>query len=267
MVSNHLKSDLYNRLSEFLFNTHKFSNDFFIAKVMLEKLSSFPDVSLDEVAYLANTTGASVTKFCQKLGYQGFIDLKNDTFQYADNSLSNILFINDEASVKDSINNFITFSNTLLTNMFNAFDEEQILRITKKIKRNSKITIFSNIYGIAASRLVTELMIPFNITVYEIERKSELEVIKEILHFSDLVFVISLSGTWAINTFNNTDITNEELDKVVVLNHSNTISIPFFEIVSLSNVGNFYTSSLITNSALQAFFVLLAIHLNKNIDN
>ena len=72
------KSGLQVILSEYLFNIKKFDTNFIIAKVMLDRLSEFPDISIEKIAYLANTTPATVTKFCKKLGYDGFLGIKQD---------------------------------------------------------------------------------------------------------------------------------------------------------------------------------------------
>ncbi|MFV0393510.1 MAG: MurR/RpiR family transcriptional regulator, partial [Coprobacillaceae bacterium] len=258
MNNNYVKSNIRIKLIEFLFNTHKLGTDFFIAKIMLEKTFDFPEVTIEEVAYLANTTPASVSKFCKKLGYSGFIELRSDTLKYDNGNLFHPIFYNKEKlSIDQTLDVFLQSSTKLLKNLFSIYDQHQIERIAKRLQHSKKVTVFSGIHGFAASNLFVELMFPFNITVYEIERDSELSVIENALAFSDLVFVISLTGKFANKTFS-TYFSKEDLQKIIVLNHSDTIHIECSEVISLSKVDNFFTSSYISSNALESFFILLA---------
>ncbi|MBS5370500.1 MAG: MurR/RpiR family transcriptional regulator, partial [Coprobacillus cateniformis] len=56
---------------------------------MLDRLYEFPDITIEEIAYLANTTPSSVTKFCKRIGYNGFTNIKSDAF-FQNNNLEYI---------------------------------------------------------------------------------------------------------------------------------------------------------------------------------
>ena len=65
---NYYHSPLYIKLSEYLFCCRKASVYVNIALVMLKKIREFPTIYIEEIALLANTTPASVTRFCKVLG-------------------------------------------------------------------------------------------------------------------------------------------------------------------------------------------------------
>lgn len=263
MISTHIKSGVRIKLTEFLFNTHKLSTDFFIAKIMLEKVFEFPNVTIEEISYLSNTTPASVTKFCKKLGYHGFVELRTDEQKYDNGYIFNPFFKNSHAlSIEDSLDSFLCSNNTLLKELFMGFDKVQVENIAKKLHQTKKVTVFSGLHGFAASNLFVELMIPFNIHVYEIERSSENLVIENAISFSELVFIISLTGRWA-NTILSLPLTKEEKDKIIVLNYRNTVPMTCREVVTLGHVDNFFTSNYISSNTLQAFFILLTAYLSK----
>jgi|GEM_PF-6099976 len=84
-MENDKKMQIHLRLVECMFDNRKQDVNGSIARVMISKLNRIHDITLDEIAYLAHSSPASVTKFCKKLGYASFKDLKADyqQFQYA----------------------------------------------------------------------------------------------------------------------------------------------------------------------------------------
>ena len=74
-----IKARFRNKLCEHMFRLKKRDADYAIACVLLDKLEVFPDVTIDEVAFLAHTSASSVTKFCKKLGYSGFAEISQPT--------------------------------------------------------------------------------------------------------------------------------------------------------------------------------------------
>jgi Transcriptional regulators len=262
MSKTYLKSNVRIKLTEYLFNTHKFGTDFFIAKTMLEKAFEFPNVTIDEIAFIANTTAPTVSKFCKKIGYQSFAELINDNTKVEHGSIINVFHAG--YSVDKSLRTFLNLSNELFNIFFNAFNKEQIERIVKRLGNCRKITIFSGLHGFASAHLFTELMNSFNIPVYELKRDSEISIIKDAIKFSDIVFAISLTGKWATKTFSTNSFEQADLDKIIILNHSDTITLPVSEIVSFSSIDGFYSTAYISSNSLQAFFILLATYLGQN---
>lgn len=69
-------NNAYIRLMIFLYTAEKSTVDFEIAMVLLKNYNRFPDILIEDIAKLANTTPASVTKFCHKLKYKNLPRIK-----------------------------------------------------------------------------------------------------------------------------------------------------------------------------------------------
>lgn len=75
-------SQVYIRLNEHLFKCKKYDLNFLITKVLIERIDEFPNIYIEEIAYAAQTTPASITKFCKKLGYTSFKEMRCDLDNY-----------------------------------------------------------------------------------------------------------------------------------------------------------------------------------------
>lgn len=250
------------KLSEYLFNINKFDTNFIIAKVMLDRISEIPDISIDKIAYLANTTPSTVTKFCKKLGYDGYASIK------AENQIPKLNTFLTNNDYKENCTSPLEFYSLYSDQikivydlLYEQFDHQQIARIAWQLSFCKKVTIFTGLHGFAATNLFNEMMRTFDIIVYEINRNSEISIIKSSIEQSDMIFIISLTGKWVKDNMTslNKDFFQKYLSKIVVL--SNDASLPFKEIINFSAITNFYDSNYISSNSLQAFFILLASYL------
>jgi len=105
------KLSVHIRLVEYLFKNRKLDTNFSIARVMIIKVNEFPNVTIDEIAYLAHTTPGSVTKFCKKLGYKSFKELRTDRLNYRYANLFRDMFSIAESKGIDSALNFFIIEN------------------------------------------------------------------------------------------------------------------------------------------------------------
>lgn len=253
------KSSLQVVLSEYLFNIKKFDTNFFIAKIMLDRLSEFPNISIEKIAYLANTTPATVTKFCKKIGYDGFHDIKRDSY------IESYSFIWDYI---DDINKPIDFFQlytqqikNIYDNLYEQYNHSQIERIAFQLSCSQKITVLTGNHGFTASNLFSEMLRPFHITNYVVDRHSDISIIQNLIHQSDMIFIISLSGKWMKRNFMkiDTNIIERNKQKIVVLSFDSTIS--EFTLVDFSFISKFFDSTFISSNAIQVFFILVVSYL------
>lgn len=253
------KSSLQVVLSEYLFNIKKFDTNFFIAKIMLDRLSEFPNISIEKIAYLANTTPATVTKFCKKIGYDGFHDIKRDSY------IEPYSFIWDYI---DDINKPIDFFQlytqqikNIYDNLYEQYNHSQIERIAFQLSCSQKITVLTGNHGFTASNLFSEMLRPFHITNYVVDRHSDISIIQNLIHQSDMIFIISLSGKWMKRNFMkiDTNIIERNKQKIVVLSFDSTIS--EFTLVDFSFISKFFDSTFISSNAIQVFFILVVSYL------
>lgn len=257
------KTGLQVILSEYLFNIKKFDTNFIIAKVMLDRLSEFPDISIEKIAYLANTTPATITKFCKKLGYDGFLDIKQE---------NHIKFYGITQEYINEINEPIGFYNAytnqirnIYDHLYLLFDHEQISRIAWQLSYCKKVAVLTGHHGFTATNLFSEMLRSFNILCYEIDRHSDISVIENALDQSDMTFIISLSGKWIKKELTeiNEQVFKRNQNNIIVLSYDSSISLS--NLIDFSFIPNFFDSTFISNNSIQVFFILLVSYLTIEI--
>lgn len=266
-MENNDVATLQVRLTEYLFNIKKFDTNFVIAKVMLDKLSDFPDISIEEVAYLSNTTPSTVTKFCKKLGYLGFSQIKEEkTVVQFPGLTKNILDKHLCQNPKEFYDYFTQSTQELYESLYILFDHQQMHRLAKQLSQCKKIVVYTGFHGFSSANLFCEMMRSFDIIVYEVDREAEYSLIEKTYQLADMVFIISLTGFWLNKIFKHTDrtIITNNYDKSVLLSYNSISSdYSFGEVVDFSHISGFFESNYISSHVLQSFFILLTAYLTE----
>ncbi len=255
MNERNIRMNLQNKLSEYLFSLKKLDVNFMIAKIMIDKLNEFPNVTIEEIAYLANTTPSSVTKLCKRIGYNGFSDMrvsdksKNTIFPYH--------YVGKDYSRSEFIDDYMYTVNQIYHNIENYLNKKDILDIANKIKKGKRITIISTIFGYNSFMTFNEFMIDYNKMVYNINRDCDDCLIEDAYKKSDLVFVISLTGQWMKEKFYKLQTVKE---KTILLTYEYTDQ-TLYKTIKFHKIPDFFSSFVLTSNSLQAFFVLLTSYL------
>ncbi len=254
-----IKTTLKIKLSEYLFNATKTDTNYTICKTMLKCMNQFPDITIEQIAYLSNSTPSSVTKFFKKIGYTGFQDIKKQAFNNigAPSPAPNHFY-------QDTIEEIHTFYQKL----YDAYDHNQIQRIAEILMHAKKVCVISGIHGFAASNLFEELLRPYDILVYEVNRDAEDSVIEDMIQSTDLTIVLSLTGAWIkdrLLSLCKPGFLSQENNLYVLTQNkdcSNSV-IDSDHIVVFPGKKEDYHHNLLTSLAEQAFFLLLIDHLNQ----
>lgn len=211
-MTNQKNKYIHLKLIEYIFNKKKFDTKFVIAKSLLDRIDDFPDVTIEEIAYQANTTPSTISKFCKQLGYDGFTSFKNDTRRYEPSNLfDQFQHLFSEQGLEQSINYFSRQNDLLFRELFQSFDDKQMERISKRVLASKKVSIFSGVHSMIAANLCSELLLPFGIFVYEVERDSDTAMLQSLIKESDSIFIVSLTNEWTLKNLESLDISNEEL--------------------------------------------------------
>lgn len=181
---NYYHSPLYIKLSEYLFCCRKASVYVNIALVMLKKIREFPTIYIEEIALLANTTPASVTRFCKVLGYPTFQTLKQDlkpfftppmTRQTEDPRWS-------EAAMLKKIHQHLPLA--------------LCRQIACALEKSRNLLILSNDYSFMPSNLLREALANEQRLVFQLHRQSDNHLLAKFIRLSDTVVLIDLTGDW-----------------------------------------------------------------------
>lgn len=203
-------SPVYIKLTEFFFKCIKTSVDYTIAKVLIKKINEFPDIYIEEVAFMANTTPASVTKFCKKIGYASFIEMRTDLTPY---SVSSPFLTDKENQCQQIIvENMLLEEVALTRKIYELIDFDQCYRIAEKLSLAAEVAVFCNTYSFAAANTLRELLSQYGIVVFEMNRRADPLVILEMLQEVDSCFIICLTGQWL----------NEKLEIMEAIRESDT---------------------------------------------
>lgn len=120
VLLNKVSSKVFIRLSENLFRCKKHDLNFQITKTLIEHIDEFPDIYIEEIAYAAQTTPASITKFCKKLGYASFKEMRYDLDVYSDDLMMDQF--GDSQTEEDTVAAILQREHETNKYIFDSFD-------------------------------------------------------------------------------------------------------------------------------------------------
>lgn len=183
---NYYHSPVYIRLSEYLFDCRKKSVYVNIALVLLRKINQFPAINIEEIALLAHTTPASVTRFCKVLGYPRFLALKEDLSPFFSETLPTVVTPSDpwqqEIDMLQRIHQHIPLA--------------ACQQIATVLDHSRELLILGNDYGFTAANLLREALTDDHRKVYCLHRQSDTHLLSSFLRQCDTVLLIDLTGGW-----------------------------------------------------------------------
>ncbi|MGM0168909.1 hypothetical protein IGI39_004664 [Enterococcus sp. AZ135] len=248
-------SRLHSRVSEFMFKCLKKDVDFSIANTLLENINEIQDANISEIAYLANTTPASVSKFCKKIGYTSFLELKKDAEPFYLNPILDRFSL--EKNTKENMDIFLKDAYEIDRQINQKVDKNQIHSISNACINGKNVVVISSSYSFPNANLLREMLVQNGINVIEINRNAREDVLEYALEKCDVVFIISLSGAW-IREHQELLSKFEHIFKIVI---TYIPMIPEFtllqEVVSFSDYELVLSSTFYSQRALLTWIVLL----------
>lgn len=188
---------VYNKLSEFMFRCTKMGTDYMIAKVLMEKRNEFPEILIENVAKEAMTTPASVTKFCKKIGYKSFYELRNDIEVYSGwDTFSKMRQLSQGQQQGDIITILMEQDQQLTKQIYQQFDQQQMQKISNIIGNNCNGVIITPSYALGPSNLFQEIAKERNVNVFKLSRHAEQDIVYNLCRDSQFIFFISLTSKW-----------------------------------------------------------------------
>lgn len=157
-----------------------------IASYILQQSENINNINITKLATITGTSGATITRFCKKIGCDSFVDMKFEI-----NSLKKV----DKVEKEDGIlSDIYSYYSKVIEKTKKSISMEQIINIVKEIELASKIYIYGvGSSGLTASEMMQRLLrMGFNI--YSITDSHMMIINSAITSEKDLVIGISVSG-------------------------------------------------------------------------
>lgn len=258
---NQRSSRVYIRLAEFLFRCVKMDVNYSITKSLIAKIEEFPDIYIEEIAMLANTTPASVTKFCKRLGYASFKDLRTDLDVYSHEVI--LQDVQDGQTPEHAIEEFLKNDQRRQQDMFTRFDRDQCIRIAQALRGKGKVGALGRTSMFSSLNILRELLSINDFTVYEINRRSSIDVLEDALKAMDGVFLFCLTGEWLEESAERRELLrNLDAYKVLITraDMEDTADI-FDEVVSLQEFDYLLLSNYYSQKVIQSWVLVQATYI------
>lgn len=191
-----LSGNVYTKISEYLSEIDKGIVDYYIGLAFLSKFKDFPDINIEEIAYLANTTKSSVTKFCRKIGYDSFLALRNDIWNYTEGTFFTQLNKQMFQSLEDYFTAYEEMDHDLMRRIIASLDQNLIQKVAKEISRNKNILFIAADYNKNLVSVFGELLFIHDIILTVVNRENDESDILKAAKNADIILTSCLSGRW-----------------------------------------------------------------------
>ncbi|MBL1224425.1 MurR/RpiR family transcriptional regulator [Enterococcus sp. BWR-S5] len=249
-------SRVYVRLTEFLFKCVKQDVNYTIAKHLIEHVETFPDIYIEEIAYLSNTTPASVTKFCKRIGYSSFKEMRTDIGVYTEEMFLD--GINVTSGIEEAISGFIEQDQLIQKKIFSLLDQEQCLRIANRIAEMEKLAVLGNTYSFSGVNLFRELFSQQGYTIYEVNRRAARDILTSSFNEVEAVFIISLTADWVEKNLEFLQTFHKPLFLLTQSDQSQYSTL-FEEIIHFDQFDFLLSSNYYSQKVIHSWIILLSI--------
>lgn len=232
------------------------STDYQIAQAFLAHYDELHDLSITEIAQICNVSKSKISKFVKYLGFDDFIDLKDNVFKHEfTNKFKNERNFN--RNILDDIykNGYDHFKTAILTDIQNLFadtDQALIRQLATDIHHYQHVAAFGLLFsGIGALDLQYKLAYHDKyITCFSDDKKQD----NFVKNASDDTLIIIYSNSGDFVEFNQTFLSqsqkksflNSNAKIVVITSNDNTQLLPFVDYVI-----KFENATEIQNHSLQ----------------
>lgn len=124
-----------------LINSSLTKTDLMIANYLIQNKERIKEISINEICDELFISKSAVSKYCRKVGFSGFKELKYSIFHESHKSETNVKPID-------------MFKNSILS-FFDQIDENVYLDLVKEINKSSKIVVFGQGQSLHASELLS----------------------------------------------------------------------------------------------------------------
>ncbi len=208
------------------------TNNYKIAKYILENINDLESCSITELAKKCYVSNSSISRFCRDIGLKDYNDLKNQIAKYqVSHEIAiqkfNYSGMNEAAPMLRYVDAVIAHLELLKNNL----DEQSIIELVHDIDRYESVAAFGYLqsetvalnlqFDLQTSRKVIFTCMPF---------ANQVEYIKE-ANEKNLIIIFSSSGTYFQRAFARTALfkNKEHKPKIYMITSNPTITIPYID--------------------------------------
>lgn len=235
---------------------------------MLDHISNFPDISIKEIAYLSNTSVASVSKFCKELDYDSFKMLRDDQLIFEQNiNFKQLIEESKHLPIDDVFESFQNNVDRYEKDSLQTIDKQNLESVARFLRYSNQIVIYSGLHGFETTNLIQSLLLPYEKQIYRINRLADQNIITSVNKEMDSILVISLSGNWFKKQIELGVFDEASLKKVILITHEDRhVFIDKCKFVlSFCNVKDFFSSTYISDRLLKALIIQIGIYIAKSV--
>ncbi len=188
--------NVYTRITEYMSSLDNGSVDYYIGLAFLSRLHYLPEVYIEEIAMLAKTTKSSVTKFCHKVGYDSFSDLRNDMRYYTKHSFIAVLNQFSFGSLEEYQRTIMEADQHLVESYISSLDLEKVKRAGRDISRGRSVLFLAGDYNKNIVSVFGEQLFIHDIILTVVNRNNDESEILAASKNADVIMMSCLSGKW-----------------------------------------------------------------------
>ena len=193
--------DVYYKLAEIANLSFRDSLDYIIAKEMLQHIDKIPNMSIDVIADICTTSTASITRFCQKIGYDSFKELKyNITQNEFYHRVTDQQKKNDISVSKAVLNTKVKFD-YMINHSLLLIEQSMIESLIQKIIDNNRIAIFCASHELSAVVLFQALLKNYHKKVDIILCNTDVQKMDYVLENVDFILFLTYGGRWTKRSY------------------------------------------------------------------
>ena len=205
----------------------KDSNNYKIAKYIMENLRDLEGYSLTDLAKACYVSNSSISRFCRDIGLRDFNDLRNQIAKYAVESLNNQNKFHYDGQ-SDSL--FASYVNSVINNLNYFLEknlEDQINQLVKDICHYQEVAAFGYMQSAnTAFSLQFDLQTSGKLIYSCYNTKNQADYICE-ANETNLIIIFSESGTYFDRIFSRTKpFKGHSKPKIYMITASQTINDP-----------------------------------------
>lgn len=208
------------------------TNNYKIAKYILENINELESCSITELAKKCYVSNSSISRFCRDIGLKDYNDLKNQIAKYQISHEIAIQKFNYQGMSEPSpMQNYVDAVIHHLQLLKNNIDEQSIMELVEDIDRYESIAAFGYLqsetvalnlqYDLQTSRKAIFTCMPF---------ANQIEYIKE-ANEKNLIIIFSSSGTYFQRAFARTPLfkDKEHKPKIYMVTSHPSITMPYID--------------------------------------